>query len=98
MADGSWLSAFLLYCLLSGRKDGRSFYVPVKEQADRKLLPAKCPFDLQEYLQDYAGGETKAEGEKVIKEQLSVISNEKVKEKTIEYLQKIKEGQRDFRF
>ena len=39
-----------------------------------------------------------AEGEKVIKEQLSVISNEKVKEKTIEYLQKIKEGQRDFRF
>ena len=39
-----------------------------------------------------------AEGEKVIKEQLSIISNEKVKEKTIEYLQKIKEGQRDFRF
>ena len=53
---------------------------------------------LQEYLQDYAGEETKAEGENVIKEQLSIISNEKVKEKTIEYLQKIKEGQRDFRF
>ncbi len=53
---------------------------------------------LKEYLEDYALDKTKAEGEKVIKEQLEKIPNEKVRKIVIENLKNIEEGKRDFRF
>ncbi|MBR4320258.1 MAG: [Oscillospiraceae bacterium] len=54
---------------------------------------------LQEYLEDYASPDTKAIGEKLIQAELSNIPNEKVREKTIQYLEQIRSGNsRDFRF
>ena len=53
---------------------------------------------LKEYLEDYASPETKQIGEKLIKEQLSNITNEKVRGITITNLENISNGQRDFRF
>ena len=51
-----------------------------------------------EYLEDYASPETKEVGEALIKKELEVITNPKVKEKATEYIEKIHEGNRDFRF
>ena len=48
-----------------------------------------------------AGGgaiSVKVTGEKVIKEQLDVITNPVVKEKAAQYIENIQDGQRDFRF
>ena len=53
---------------------------------------------LKEYLEDYAAEETKAIGDKLIEKELDVITNPKVKEKVVDYLKNIHNGQRDFRF
>ena len=52
---------------------------------------------LQEYLQDYAAPETKAIGEKLIAKELDVITNPKVRAVAEENLEKITNGERDFR-
>ena len=53
---------------------------------------------LKEYLEDYASADTKEKGEKVIQEQLEIITNPVVKEKAKEYIENSHEGKRDFRF
>ena len=53
---------------------------------------------LKEYLEDYAAPETKAVGEKVVARQQEFITNPKVKAIVAERLQKIAQGERDFRF
>ncbi len=53
---------------------------------------------LQEYLEDYAAPDTKSVGEKVISEELQRVPNDKVRGIAAERIQKIKSGERDFRF
>ena len=53
---------------------------------------------LKEYLEDYASPETRELGDKLIEKELDVITNPKVKEKVIDYLANIHNGERDFRF
>lgn len=53
---------------------------------------------LKEFLMDYAGEETRRKGNALIEEKLSLIPNEKVREICRQRLQKIEEGERDFRF
>ena len=52
----------------------------------------------KEYLVDYASPHTKVMGEQTIKNHLEQISNPETKEKTIERLKQIEEGQRDLYF
>ena len=53
---------------------------------------------LKEYLEDYASGETKEVGSRLIEKELDVITNPKVKDKVVDYLANIHDGERDFRF
>jgi 2-iminoacetate synthase len=53
---------------------------------------------LKEYLVDYVDEETKYEGEELIKKELMNIPNEKRREKTVEYLNRIENGERDLYF
>ena len=53
---------------------------------------------LKEYLMDYASDKTKEIGEKLIEKEIDNIGKEKVKEIVRERLQKIENGERDFRF
>ena len=53
---------------------------------------------LKEFLTDYASPETKKVGEELIAREINRIKSDKVKELTKDYLQKIDEGERDFRF
>ena len=53
---------------------------------------------LMEYLMDYATDETKSIGEEMIKRELSQIPSEKVRELVSEKLDRIRNGERDFRF
>jgi 2-iminoacetate synthase len=53
---------------------------------------------LMEYLMDYAAQETRSIGEDMIQRELSQIPSEKVKELVIEKLERIRNGERDFRF
>jgi 2-iminoacetate synthase len=53
---------------------------------------------LKEYLEDYAGPETREKGLKLIDKELEKIPNEKVKKIAYEHIHDIGEGKRDFRF
>ncbi len=53
---------------------------------------------LKEYLVDYADDETKALGEELIDKQLAEIPAESRRQKTLEYLKKIEDGERDLYF
>ena len=53
---------------------------------------------LEEYLQDYASSRTKELGDAMIRDQLKDIPNEKVRSIVKERLEKIIQGERDFRF
>ncbi len=53
---------------------------------------------LKEYLVDYADEEIKKAGYELIKKELNNIPSEKRKEKTIEYLRRIENGERDLYF
>ena len=53
---------------------------------------------LKEYLLDYASKDTREIGEKLIKEELKKITNEKVKKLATDYIENMENGKRDFRF
>jgi 2-iminoacetate synthase len=53
---------------------------------------------LKEYLMDYASPETRAAGEALIRKGLLDIPLEKTREITRDRLQRIENGERDFRF
>ena len=53
---------------------------------------------LKEYLEDYASEETRINGEKVIEKEIDNIGKEHVKSIVKERLEKIHNGERDFRF
>ena len=53
---------------------------------------------LKEYLVDYASEETKKMGEEMIERELFNIPKENVRNICKKYLDKIVEGERDFRF
>lgn len=53
---------------------------------------------LMEYLMDYATDETRSIGEEMIERELSQIPSEKVRALVIEKLDRIRSGERDFRF
>ena len=53
---------------------------------------------LKEYIEDYASAETKAVGEKMILDEISNIPKEKVRDVVLQNLEKISQGNRDFRF
>ena len=53
---------------------------------------------LKEYLEDYASEDTRRIGMEMIQKEIAVIPNEKVRQKTADYLNDIVAGGRDFRF
>ena len=53
---------------------------------------------LKEFLEDYASEETKAIGEKLIRDELKNIPKENVRKIAEDYLNNIHLGKRDFRF
>ena len=53
---------------------------------------------LQEYLEEYASPETRELGVKMIRDQMDQIPNPAIRRRALENLERISEGQRDFRF
>ncbi len=91
------LPSFCTACYREGRTGDRFMSLCKSGQIHNCCLP-NALMTLQEYLQDYASDETKAVGEKLIAKELGAIPNEKVKQIVTDRLQKIANGERDFRF
>ena len=92
-----YVPSFCTACYRAGRV-GADFMEICKKQQIHNFCHPNALLTLKEYLEDYASSETKATGEKLIAKEIENIENPTVREKTIEYLDRISKGERDFRF
>lgn len=97
LMDMGYVPSFCTACYREGRTGDR-FMSLLKSKQIVNCCHPNALMTLKEYLEDYASPETKEVGETLIKKELEVITNPKVKEKATEYIEKIHEGNRDFRF
>ena len=92
-----YIPSFCPACYREGRTGDR-FMSLCKS---RKILNCCHPnalMTLKEYLMDYAKPETKEIGEKLIQKEIDNVPSENIRRILRERLQKIEEGERDFRF
>lgn len=92
-----YLPSFCTACYREGRTGDRFMSLCKSGQIQNCCLP-NALMTLKEYLSDYAKPDTREVGEKLIAEQLKDIPNDKVRGIVEERLDKIANGERDFRF
>lgn len=97
LLDMGHIPSFCTACYREGRTGDR-FMSLCKSKQILNVCGPNALLTLKEYLMDYASDQTKKKGEEIIQKELANIPNEKVREKTKEYLQEIENGNRDFRF
>lgn len=97
LLETGYVPSFCTACYRAGRTGDR-FMQFAKTGEIHNFCHPNALMTLKEYLEDYASPETKAVGEKVITEQLPKITDPTKHKLCEENLQKIAEGQRDFRF
>ena len=92
-----YIPSFCTACYREGRTGDRFMSLCKSGQIQNCCHP-NALMTLKEYLEDYAGDETKENGTRLIQSQLDTIPNEKVRHVVEERLTKIHNGERDFRF
>ena len=92
-----YIPSFCTACYREGRTGDR-FMSLVKSGQIANCCQPNALMTLQEYLEDYASPDTRAKGEKVIAAELARIPNDKVRAIATERIEKIRHGERDFRF
>ncbi len=92
-----YVPSFCTACYREGRTGDR-FMSLVKSGQIANCCAPNALMTLKEYLQDYATPETQRVGERVIKEQLRLVPNEKIRLRAEQNLEAIENGKRDFRF
>ncbi len=92
-----YIPSFCTACYREGRTGDRFMDLCKKMQILNCCHP-NALLTLQEFLTDYASEETKKSAIKLIEREIEKITNPKVKKLTFDYLQRIKNGERDFRF
>jgi 2-iminoacetate synthase len=92
-----YIPSFCTACYREGRTGDR-FMKLVKAGQIANCCQPNALMTLEEYLEDYASPDTKKKGETVIEKEINNIPSEKVRALTVEHLNEIKDGKRDFRF
>ena len=97
LMDLHYIPSFCTACYREGRTGDR-FMELCKSRQIQNCCHPNALMTLKEYLMDYASPETRISGEKLIREELSNIPDEKVRGIVEKKLLQIEQGQRDFRF
>ena len=92
-----YIPSFCTACYREGRTGDRFMSLCKSGQIQNCCHP-NALLTLREFLTDYASPETRALGEKVIQAELANIPRDKVRAICADRLEKIVQGQRDFRF
>lgn len=92
-----YIPSFCTACYREGRTGDR-FMSLLKSGQIVNCCQPNALMTLKEYLEDYASEDTRQKGNRVIQEQLQVITNPVVRERAAQYIDNIQSGQRDFRF
>ncbi|MDO4869336.1 MAG: [FeFe] hydrogenase H-cluster radical SAM maturase HydG [Bacillota bacterium] len=96
LIDLGYVPSFCTACYREGRTGDR-FMSLLKSGQIANCCQPNAMMTLKEFLIDYADEETKAKGDALIEEKLTLIPNEKVRELTRHHLAEIEKGNRDFR-
>lgn len=97
VCEAGFLPSFCTACYRHGRTGDR-FMSLAKVGEIQNLCQPNAILTFKEYLEDFASPETKAVGERVIRDYLKHIPNPKLQHKTEERLVKIHDGTRDLYF
>lgn len=97
LLENEYIPSFCTACYKEGRTGDRFMSLCKSGQLSNCCQP-NALMTLKEYLEDYATEHTKIIGEGVIQRRLPQIPNEKVRDITTKNLEKIVNGERDFRF
>lgn len=92
----NYIPSFCTSCYRAGRT-GEKFMKVAKSKFVHNFCMPNGIFTFKEYLLDYASVETKAIGEKVLKEHIEQFKGEPVYETILENLKRIENGERDLR-
>jgi 2-iminoacetate synthase len=96
MREG-YIPSYCTACYREGRTGDRFMRLAKNGQIANVCQP-NAMLTLQEYMIDYGDEELRTLGEQVIARELATIPNEKIREKTTEYLARIVAGERDLHF
>lgn len=96
LMDMGHIPSFCTACYREGRTGDR-FMKLVKSGQIGNVCQPNAMMTLQEYLMDYASPETRKKGDAVIEKNLALILNERTKQRTVKWIEEIKQGKRDFR-
>jgi 2-iminoacetate synthase len=91
-----YIPSFCTACYRAGRTGDRFMHL-VKAGKIHHCCTPNALLTLEEYLIDYAKPDTRALGQKIVDSEMEKLP-EPVKDKAKEYLQRIRGGERDFRF
>ena len=91
------IPSFCTACYREGRTGDRFMTLLKNGQISNCCLP-NALMTLKEYLKDYASPATRAKGETMIRRLLETVPNEHTRAKAAGYLDRIDNGERDFRF
>ena len=92
-----YIPSFCTACYREGRTGDR-FMKLVKSGQIANCCQPNALMTLKEYLEDYASPDTQKKGEKVIRDEIPRIANDKVRASAVEHLKELHDGKRDFRF
>lgn len=92
-----YIPSFCTACYREGRTGDR-FMSLCKNGQILNCCHPNALITLEEFLQDYASDKTKETGNKLIESELHRIPNEKTRALASEYVKRVKNGERDFRF
>ena len=97
LLDLGYIPSFCTACYREGRTGDRFMSLAKKGQIANCCQP-NALMTLKEYSEDYASEEVKQKIENLLKAEIEHIPNQKIKVKTLENIEKITSGDRDFRF
>lgn len=97
LMESGYIPSYCTACYREGRTGDR-FMALAKNGQINNVCQGNALLTLKEFISDYGTPRTKELGEKIIKENLEYIPNEKARETTKERLEKIEKGERDLRF
>lgn len=92
-----YIPSFCTACYREGRTGDR-FMRLAKNGEIANVCGANALLTLTEYAQDYGDEEFKAAAEELVDARVPEIPNEKIRAKATEYVERIRGGERDFRF
>lgn len=97
LVENDYVPSYCTACYRAGRTGDRFMPLAKSGQIGNFCLP-NALLTFEEYMTDYGDPELADAGRKMIERELRNVPNEKRRAKTLDYLARIRRGQRDLRF